>query len=256
MTPLIDRRTFALAGFAGAGMAGLSPGSMAVMARAADGPLRELVYHNALATPGDVADWTLEGSAQVSFPNDALNLENTRPPTDGQAANIVFWSDVVMTGAVDIEWEFRPLREPGLCVLLMFANGLGGCGLFSPQLAPRSGIYQQYIRGDIQNIGLSYFRRNALSERAFHVCNLRTNPGFNLRGQAADPLPSVVDWPADTFYKMRVRKTDDLAEFFINDFPVLAVPGDFSAYASGYLGFRQMAPLIGEYRNLTIYRLG
>lgn len=260
MTLPIDRRGFAFAGMAGAGLAGvrvagLTPVGVAVMGHAADGPMREIAYHNPLAAPGDVAGWTLEGSAQVSFPNGALNLENTRPPADGQAANIVFWTDAMMTGAVDIEWEFRPLREPGLCVLLMFANGLGGRDLFSPALAPRTGIYQQYIQGDIQNIGLSYFRRNALSERAFHICNLRTNPGFALRGQAADPLPGVGDWPSGTFYRMRVRKTDHLVEFFINDFPLLATAGDFRSYASGYLGFRQMAPLIGEYRNLSIYSL-
>ncbi len=216
---------------------------------------RELVYSNALSTPADIAAWRLEGEAQVSFPAGAMRIENTRSPDEGQSANIVFWSDVFMSGAVDIEWEFRPLREPGLCVLLMFAQGLEGRDLFSPDLAPRNGIYKQYINGEISNIGLSYFRRRMPSERAFHLCNLRSNPGFDLIAQAADPLPPVADWPADRFYSMRLRKTDTSVHFFIEDFPVLDCTQDFSAHASGYLGFRQMAPLIAEYRNLMIHRL-
>lgn len=251
MVPPINRRSFVAASLAGVPLS-----SVTVNACPNEGPSRRLIYGNALTSDADVGGWTLEGSARVSFDDRALNIENTRPPEDGQAANIVFWSDVMMTGAVDIEWEFRALREPGLCVLLMFADGLQGRDLFSPELAPRAGIYEQYIRGDIRNIGLSYFRRRFPSERAFHLCNLRRNPGFELLDQAADPLPSVIDWPADTFYRMRVRKTDHLLEFFINDLPLMRTSGNFGAYASGYLGFRQMAPLIGEYRNLAIYQLG
>ncbi len=216
---------------------------------------KRLVYSNTLSAPADVAGWRLEGTAAIEFPDGALRIENTRPAEDGQAANIVFWSDVRMEGDVEISWEFRPLREPGLCVLLLFADGLNGRDLFDPALAPRAGIYEQYIRGDIQNIGLSYFRRRYPRERAFGLCNLRENPGFALRAQAADPLPSLEDWPADAFYSFRLRKTAGTIAFYINDFPTLQAEGDFARFDTGYLGFRQMAPLIGEYRNLTVHAL-
>lgn len=211
------------------------------------------IYRNALSSAQDVADFILEGDADLDFNNQALRITNTRPPSDGQAANIVFWCDQIFQGDIEVSWEFRPVREPGLCVFFLAAEGAKGEDLFSDSLAPRAGLYNQYIRGDIKNIGLSYFRRRHAHERAFSVCNLRHNPGFHLVGQAADPLPSLTDWPETIFYRFLVRKIGRRYQFQINDLSVLDVNFPESEdYTKGRLGFRQMAPLIGEYKNLVV----
>ena len=53
--------------------------------------VRELIYHNPLASEGDVSGFRLEGDAAVSFPAGRLRLENRRDPGEGQKANFVFW---------------------------------------------------------------------------------------------------------------------------------------------------------------------
>lgn len=51
--------------------------------------------------------------------------------------------------------------EPGLCIL-------------------------QYHHGDLDAYNVSYYRRRANSERAFHLCNLRKSHRFRLVAQGAD----------------------------------------------------------------------
>lgn len=216
----------------------------------------ELIYGNPLAGPADVAGWRLEGEASITFPNGRMRIENLRDPGEGQSANLVFWCPEDFPDGIEITWDFWPVREPGLCILFFAARGQGGEDLFSPRLAARAGRYEQYHHGDIDALHLSYFRRKAPSERAFHTCNLRKSYGFHLAAQGADPLPSVVD--ADPPYAIRLVKRGPLVEFAIRDLPVLRWVDDGTSYGpvlgGGRIGFRQMAPLIGEYANLRIRR--
>jgi hypothetical protein len=217
----------------------------------------ELIYDNPLAGPGDVVGWRLEGEASITFPNGRMRIENLRDPAEGQAANLVFWCPEDWPDGIEIAWDFWPVREPGLCILFFAARGQGGEDLFSPRLAARTGQYEQYHHGDINALHLSYFRRKAPSERAFHTCNLRKSYGFHLVAQGADPLPSVED--ADPPYAIRLVKNGPVVEFAIRDLPVLRWVDDGASFGpllgGGKIGFRQMAPLIGEYANLRIRRL-
>jgi hypothetical protein len=222
-----------------------------------DFELQDVIYENPLATPDDIAGWRMEGDGAVSFPLGRMRMENTRDPQEGQAANIVHWCPEQVPDNVAISWDFYPIREPGLAILFFAATGRNGEDVLSPDLATRTGEYDQYHHGDLNALHVSYFRRKHPRERAFQTCNLRKSYGFHLVCQGADPLPSVPD--ARPPYRVQVIKAGPVARFAINDLELFRWLDDGESYgdvlAGGKIGFRQMAPLIAEYADLRVHHI-
>ncbi|WP_432876475.1 DUF1961 family protein [Kribbella sp. CA-245084] len=199
-------------------------------------------YENPLASPADLEGFKLEGDGAMSFPLGRLRLESTQDD-----ANIVLWCPEEFPPDITVEWDFWPIREPGLCILFFHAKGRHGEDLFD--LQPRTGPYDQYHHGDLDTYHVSYFRRRWPAERAFHTCNLRKSYGFHLVAQGADPIPGVPD--ADGPYRLKLAVHQGLITFAINDLVSFSWH-DEDPLRGGKLGFRQMAPMIGEYANLRI----
>jgi hypothetical protein len=216
--------------------------------------LCETIYENSLTDPTDIVGFRMEGDAAVTFPQGRMRMENCRDPEDGQAANFVYWCPEDFPSDIAVSWDFWPVREPGLCILFFSAMGANGEDLFDPGLAERKGEYRQYHSSDMNALHVSYFRRKALDERAFQTCNLRKSHGFHLVCQGADPLPSVQD--AIPPYRIQLVKCADHVIFSINALEIFDWVDDGETYGprmgGGKIGFRQMAPLIGEYANLLV----
>lgn len=214
----------------------------------------KLIYENPLSGPQDVERFRMEGDAAVTFPLGRMRLESVRDEGEGQKANFVYWCPETFPADVAVEWDFWPVREPGLCILFFAAAGAKGEDLFDPSLAQRTGPYDQYHHGDINALHISYFRRKWAEERKLHTCNLRKSYGFHLVAQGADPLPGVMD--AVGPYRMRLEKLGERVRFLIEDIQVLdwTDNGEYGPQlGGGKIGFRQMAPLIAEYANLSVY---
>lgn len=216
--------------------------------------LGDTLYENSLTDPTDVVGFRLEGDAAVTFPQGRMRMENRRDPGEGQAANFVYWCPEDFLSDIVVSWDFWPIREPGLCILFFSATGANGEDLFDPGLAARHGEYNQYHSSDINALHVSYFRRKFEDERAFHTCNLRKSCGFHLVSQGADPLPSIPD--AAPPYHLQLVKSGQHVIFSINDLEIFDWIDDSETYGpllgGGKIGFRQMAPLIGEYANLVV----
>ncbi len=73
----------------------------------------------------------------------------------------------------------------------------------------------------------------------------------------ADPIPGAGD--CNEFYQLEVRKYRSNIRFSINDRIIFEFDDDGSLFGelltSGKIGFRQLAPLTAEYRNLKVYEL-
>ncbi|GIM96275.1 DUF1961 family protein [Paractinoplanes toevensis] len=206
-----------------------------------------MLYHNRLAEAADLADFRMEGDGAVSFPCGRLRLESRRPPEDGQDANIVLWCPADFGPNIVATWDFWPIREPGLAILFFHARGRDGESIFD--LAPRTGPYEQYHHGDLNAYHVSYFRRRWPSERRLHTCNLRKSYGFHLVAQGPDPLPPALD--AQGPYRMRLTVHDGFITFEVADLLTFRWT-DPEPLPGGRIGFRQMAPMIGEYSDLRI----
>ena len=216
--------------------------------------VRETIYENPLAAPGDVKGFAMEGEAAITFPVERMRMENMRDPEEGQAANFVYWCPEIFPDSIAISWDFWPVREPGLCILFFAATARDGGDIFDSSLKGRTGEYHQYHNGDINALHVSYFRRKAQSERTFQTCNMRKSYGFHLVCQGADPLPSIPE--AAGPYRVKLVKRGPEVLFSVRDLPVFhwidAGKEHGPVLTGGRIGFRQMAPLIGEYANLKV----
>ena len=206
---------------------------------------RKLLYENPLRSENDIRDFVMEGSAILTFPNGRLRMENARSAVEGQKANYVFWCPEEFPADIRIEWDFFPVREPGLCMLFLAA------------LMKRTGEYPQYHHGDINAFHISYFRRKEPDERAFHTCNLRKSYGFYLTAQGGDPIPDAAD--AKGPYLIAVEKKGAELAFFINGLEIFRFVDDGKTWGpllgGGKIGFRQLAPMIGEYADLRVFAI-
>ena len=219
-------------------------------------------YVNPLAGPEAVAGWITEGPVSIEQGPDGVILASTADEAVfGDHAHWTLWCPAHFDDYIRIEWEFRPVSEPGLAMVFFAATGHTG-DLFSEHQQPRDGYYPKYHSGDIDALHISYFRHKWASERAFRTCNLRKSAGFHLVAQGADPLPPAGD--ADGFYRIRVEKAGPRVTFFINELRLLDWEDDSRnddggdtgpPLTGGRIGFRQMAPLVAEYRNFSVTSL-
>lgn len=218
---------------------------------------KKLIYENSLATKEDISDFVLEGSAIIQATGTSLKMQNKISSTEGQKANYVLWCPVDFPSNVSIEWEFKPTTDIGLCILFFSALGINGKDIFDESLAQRTGDYAQYHSGDINAYHISYFRRKEPEERALRTINLRKSQGFHLVAQGGDPLPPAAE--ITDFYKIVCEKSQNSIKFFINDVCLFTFEDDGATYGEllqgGKIGFRQLAPLVAEYKNLRVYEL-
>lgn len=215
----------------------------------------KLIYKNRLACKEDVKDFVMEGSAKVYFEYGKMRMKNMLDENLGQKANFVYWCPEDFPENIIIEWDFRPVEEPGLAILFFAAKGINGEDIFDESLQKRDGQYNLYHSGDINAYHVSYFRRMWEEERGFHTCNLRKSKGFHLVVQGADPIPDTDDCKES--YAIKVVKCNNTVAFYIDELEIFNWTDDGETYGEvlggGKIGFRQMAPLIGEYSNLRVY---
>jgi len=231
------------------------PGGCQLMAPKGD--TGKLIYKNPLATPGDIKNFQLEGDAKITFANNRMTMENAKDTQaeNGQDANFVLWCPEVFPANIEISFDFKPLREPGLCILFFAARGLLNgkmTHVLDKGLAPRQGIFKQYVDADLDLFHISYFRRRWQTERALNLVNLRRAPGHDLLMQGADPIPSISD--VSSPYKIRLWRKNNHIKFYINQILILSwqQKGKEDWPSSGSIGFRQMAPLKAAYANLEV----
>ena len=219
----------------------------------------ELLYENPLDRPDAITDWIMEGDAAVTFPRGRMRMENAHDPEEVDVAHFVHWCPESFPDDIAVSWDFWPIAEPGLCMLFFAAQGRDGEDAHDPALDDRHGDYPEYHSGDIDALHASYYRRNThgspFSERAFQTINLRKSHGFDLVARGGDPLPAVGN--AEPPYELTVVKSGPDVAFYVEDLEVFRWRDDGETYGDvlggGKIGFRQMAPFVGEYADLTVH---
>ena len=217
--------------------------------------MSKIIYDNPLSCEKDIKDFVLEGEADISFDNGVMRLSGKKSPAEGQKANFVLWCPMVFPADIRIEWEFRPIKEPGLAMLFFAAKPRSGHGsIFDSSLQARTGEYEQYHSGDINAYHLSYFRRKEPSERSFHTCLLRKSYGAYLVCQGADPIPDASE--DAQWYQMSVTKRGSRISFYINELKIFEFYDDGMTFGDiltgGNIGFRQLSPMVAEYKNFKV----
>jgi hypothetical protein len=196
-------------------------------------------------SPDDISDWVMEGPGEAEIRDGRLFVRSNQP----QGGHIVFWNPMDFPDDLLIEYDFSPASEEGLCILFFCASGSKGRDLFDPTLAPRTGRFSQYVRGDIKCYHTSYYRNQ---RTVSSVCNLRKDPGMPLLGVGADP---IAPYPGG-IYHIAVWKKDNRIRLIIDGNLVIDAVDEIEIFGpphgKGKIGLRQMAPSEAHYDKLEV----
>lgn len=204
---------------------------------------------------------------------DILNDEKTV-----SGGHIVLWNKKVKTpDSYIISYSFKPLSPVGLAIVFFSAKGVNGEDVFSKKLKRRTGIFNQYIRSDINCYHISYWANNAAAGRR-GTCNMRKNSGFFNIASAPDPIVSELDYSKKDFafkeHQVLLIKDKDNIKFYLDgtkvfDFTdkgknlILSNTGESlgktedtgKPLAGGRIGLRHMAGLAATYSDFKVYAI-
>lgn len=233
------------------------------------------IYQTSFDDPSVLKDWKLEGGKSMSVVNGSLVLESDPNKTeiDGDAEkkdkpskakddntmdaprskdHLVCWMTKEVPADFLLEFTVRPSnRQLGLNIVFFGAKGLNGENIFEPPIQPRTGLYPQYNRGDINAYHISYWAANRES------ANFRKSKGFNLVAEGDDLITNA---PADAFQTIRVYKRGGDIRMMVDDVVALAWKDDGEAFGpvlgSGWTALRQMGHThSSEYGDYKVYPL-
>lgn len=174
--------------------------------------------------------WHLEGTGTAKIVDNKLFL---REQPDGLGA--VLWLREDWPEEFTLTFEVSFSNNTGIGVVFIAAKGSDGTDALQPEV-PRTGAYDEYIRGDLDSYSLS-FHRYWPDGRNNPGSNLRRNSGFHLLHQAL-PDPCL---EANTLYLFEIRKSGAEIEVSIDGETTHKAtdPGTWgSPLGTGKIGFR------------------
>lgn len=216
--------------------------------------LGEEIYYNPLANNKNAGAFIIESQAkdqpEVTFQNGKMQLQSD--------SHFLMWIPETFPDSIAVSWDFLPKNDNGLAMFWFCAQGRNGEDLFDKSLKKRTGDYPQYHSGDINAYHVAYFRRNPWDNPAINTVNLRKSFGNILVTQGPNPIPNIdsekVKKKLNKPYRIMVIKCGKYIRMKINDLLIFDWV-DEKPYATGKIGFRQMANLMAEYSNLRVQKV-
>ena len=213
------------------------------------------VYRTSFDSADVVKDWKLEGGKKASVSQGNLVLESE--PREGNAPtdrnHLVFWLKKEVPADFFLEFSVRPQnKQEGLNIVFFNTRGVNGENIFNPAIKPRNGVFNQYIKGDLNNYHVSYWAGG----RGF--ANMRKNRGFHLVTSGIDYIFADKQ---NTFQTVQVYKRGSQVRVMVDGKVAIAFDDDGKKYGpvhthSGCFGLRQMGHTLRcEYEYVRIYPL-
>lgn len=97
---------------------------------------KKIIYNNPLSCEKDIEGFVTEGTPKIYFKNNKMYMTNAIDASIKEKSNFVFWCPVDFPNNIIIEWEFRPITEPGLAIMFFGAKGIHGEDIFDVTLNP------------------------------------------------------------------------------------------------------------------------
>jgi len=216
----------------------------------------ELLFAPDFAKKGTLNDWKMEGPGVIKTDDDGwMYMESSEIDIGGPGdGHFVFWPPEVFPSDFIAEWEFQPLSDDGLCIVLFAAKGQNGEHLFDPKLKKRNGNFSGYIRGDINCYHISYFA-NPPTNRGRTTSNMRKNYGFYLVTNG----PAGVEAGSRVIHKITLVKHDGRVQLGVDGESIIDWTDDGVQYGpvlnGGQIGLRQMKWMKAQYRNFKVWRI-
>jgi len=213
------------------------------------------VYMTSFDDPAELDLWRLEGGRRAGIKDGKLVMESNRKTkqSTSQANHLVNWLTKEVPADFLLEFVVRPEnRKRGLNIVFFNARGLNGENIFEPPIKKRTGLFVQYIKGDINNYHISYWAGTR------GTANCRKNKGFALVAEGKD---LIYTGAPESFQVVRLYKRGGLILLTVDGEEALRYEDDGKKHGpihdhSGWIGLRQMAHTqYCEYEYLRIYPL-
>lgn len=211
----------------------------------------KVLYQSRMDTPESVKGWVKEGPVHIRFTEAAMLMRSV-----DFSGHIVFWCPENFPDSFVAEWEFQPLSHYGLAIVFFAAKGEQGQDIFDPALEKRDGNFIQYIKGDINSYHISYFANIENFQMGRTDSNLRKNNHFYRVGSGSIAIkPDSKRWHQIRLVKdgnrIQLSADGEIKIDWTDDDPQRYGP----PHKDGKIGFRQMAPTIGCYKNFHVWAL-
>ena len=205
----------------------------------------ELLYSNSMASANLMEGWRMEGQATTEYKDGWLHMQS---PV--QESHHVYWCPETFPANFIAEWEVQNQHpEAGLCIVFFAAAGQERRDLFDTSLKPRTGIFKQYTKGDINNYHISYYA-NTPTQKDRPFSHLRKNKGFK---KVQVGQPGIPD-SSTAIHKLRLIKNNGHIQLFLDGKPIINWT-DNNPLAEGKIGFRQMRWTHFAYRNFNVWSI-
>lgn len=211
---------------------------------------------------GNLDRWMAEGDVTARIEDGVLffSADSSQPEPEYQKGNL--WLKYYVQSPYILEYDYRSLNnDHGLSMVFWNSFGLDGKNVFEWE---RSGLYDEYINGNLHAYHVSYHRFNS------GLSNIRKAPGFHLVSSHPDPIPLTdTNW-----HKIKIISAGNYQQVFcdgklVHDFTDLSKPcenknewmhklpctgtGDVPIY--GAVSIRHTLKQQALYDNFKIYRL-
>lgn len=211
----------------------------------------KLLFSEDFSNEAAVQDWVREGPVHLRFENDAMLMTSAE-----FAEHVVLWCPEDFPESFVAEWEFDPVSHYGLAIVFFAACGEHGEDIFDPTLPARDGQIKHYIKGAIESYHISYFANVETFQMGRVDSNLRKNNNFYRVGKGPVSIPPN----SEGWQKLRLVKDGNRILFYNNNkLFVDWTDDDPERYgvplSGGKIGFRQMTPTVGLYRNFKVWSL-
>jgi len=214
----------------------------------------ELIFAPDFSKRGVTNSWRMEGPGVVRFEDGGwMHMESSEIDVGGPGdGHFVFWTPEVLPSDFIAEWEFQPLTDDGLCIVLFSAAGMNGENVFNPSLKERNGNFAGYIRGDINCYHISYFA-NAPTNRGRTTSNMRKNHGFYLVANGPIGVPAG----SRDVHVVTLIKEGGHVRLGVDGKSIIDWIDDGVQYGpvlgNGQIALRQMKWMKARYRNFKVW---
>ncbi len=213
------------------------------------------LYHRDLANQKDIANWRMEGNAQLNFSDGWMEMFSP-----AQQQHHVLWCPQEFPDDFIASWEVQNLApEAGLLIIFFAARGIEGQDIFDPSLPLRDGTFTDYTLGKIKSYHISYYANVAHEPGRVHA-NLRKNNTFSLLQSGGEGIPTH---STDVYQLTLIKERAHLRLFinerkvidYVDNQPIVDGVNTGAALTAGKIGFRQMQWSRFRYRNFTVWEL-
>jgi hypothetical protein len=213
-----------------------------------------LIYHNELSSPTDVSSWVMEGPGEVAFEKGWMQMSSRYPEAPNPYGHAVLWCDKDFPADFVAQWQYQLQSQFGLTIIFFCAEGVKGQSIFDfPWVKQRTGVYSEYVKGDINTYGISY-QAHAKFNPGRRTSNLRKASGFYLGTNGPIGIK-----PGDTNkHTITLIKKGPNIQMAVDDRKIIDFTDDperlGQVLGKGKIGFRQMRWTVAKYKNFKVWK--